>query len=243
MHHRPGVGEQGRARAADLQFLEAAELGPFDGDGVPRQGDGDFGLEDLVAPSVGGAEHQRRHAVEIVDHRNRAESHPRGRPRDPGEHKAGGQRHIDKPDEGFDGDDQVGGKAAREHVAVADGAERLDAEEEGVPEVVGSQVIHPARGHQVERSEHQVDGHIGRGHQHQHAPERQSHDPMVEVDDRPSLQTGDHRQALARAAHHAREGPVRRLGMRARHALIHSGSAIRHHLSQDAPFARTRAFR
>ena len=79
---------------------------------------------------VRNAELQGQAAVIRSDDRPMAEQDVGPRPREAHEQQAGGQRLIHHPHQRLDGHDQVRRQSVRPHLAVADGGEGLNAEEE-----------------------------------------------------------------------------------------------------------------
>src|SRR5262249_56270183 len=92
-------------------------------------------LDDLVLAGVGDAELESRLASVRGDDGAIAEEDFGRRARKPGEEQAGAEGQSEQPDERFDRYDDVRSKPDRADRAVADGRQRVDAEEEGLQEV------------------------------------------------------------------------------------------------------------
>ena len=82
--------------------------------------------------AVGDADHQRRLAVEFADDRIGRIDDARPRPREADEDEAGHDRHEGHAAENLDRGDDMAIDRCRRHHAIADGRQRLQAEEEGV---------------------------------------------------------------------------------------------------------------
>src|SRR5262249_27227049 len=93
-----------------------------------------FELDELVGPAIRDAEHEPGEAAIWCDNGARAEYHSCRRPREAREENAGAEREAQQADERLDRHHEMRRHAVRRNVAVADGGERLDAEEESAPE-------------------------------------------------------------------------------------------------------------
>ncbi len=82
-------------------------------------------------------------------------------------------------------------------MAVADGAEGLDAEEEGAPEIARRHGGDAVRVDQVEAREDQVEHQEGGAHQGQDAQQRQGQHPVIDVGEGRAVAAHDDRRASA----------------------------------------------
>ena len=173
----PGQGEQGGAGPDHLQVQHAPHAKALLGHHLPGEADGHLRVEDLVGPFVGAAEDQGGLAFEAGNGGPFGEQDPGRGPRHPGEDDAGQHRNRTQADEAFHRHQQVGVEVCRGHAAIADGAEGLHTEEEGVsqrPQAVARSrrglqrpAGHPGPVRPEQQGEDPVDGQVGDGRQGQ----------------------------------------------------------------------------
>ena len=89
---------------------------------------------DVVVAKVGGAHHQCRRSVNLVDDCKAGKAHSRSGPRKAGENNSRHDREEKDSERDLDDDNHVRIKRYWIEIAVTDGRDRLDAEEEGAPE-------------------------------------------------------------------------------------------------------------
>ena len=159
---------------------------------LARERDGDRRVQDLVAALVGGAEHQRRHAVERRDDRDLGEDDAREGPREAREDDAGEQRDGQDAEERLDAHDDVGVDRLRHEHGVVDRADGLDAEQERVPEIAVPRMRQPVGIGKIEQGEDDVDRREEGGEAEEERPPRRGQHAMIEVGEpRPVLPFDD----------------------------------------------------
>ena len=131
-----------------------------------------FELDDFVAVPVDDPEHQALAVVVGSDDGLAAEEHGGGRAGESGEEQTRGKGLIHEAHERFDGHDEIGGQAVGADLAVPDGREGLNAEEERLAEPPAEHVrsgplqrVGPAR--HIGHGEDQIENQVERAHQAQ----------------------------------------------------------------------------
>lgn len=152
-------------RPHQRQIVEAPHGGPFAGLLVAQQRDAHRRLEDLIAPLIGRAEHQRRHPVVRPDDGDPAEQHPRRRRQEASEDHPGRERQAAHTEQHLQADQQIGGEQLRVHLAIADRRHGLDAEKERIAKGTGPGVADAAAGEQIEHGEDDVEDKVGQRQQ------------------------------------------------------------------------------
>src|SRR5579883_2928223 len=159
---RPGERKQRVAPAQQGKVVEAADRLALGGRLVAREHRVNLGLDDLVAALVGHAEHEARHAVARRDDGHLREEHARGRTGELGEHEARDDRQAEQPDERLGCDQDVSAQGPRRPLAVPDGRQRLDAEEERIDERAGTGVLDAVAAREIREREKRVDPYVER---------------------------------------------------------------------------------
>ena len=181
VHDRKGHRQNRCPVAGQRQFVKPAQHHAFRGLFVAQQGNGDLGLQDLVAALVGEAQGQCRPAVMRTDDRDPAEQDARRRPREAGEHQAGRHCEEQEPERGLDRDDEIGVERRRHQLPVADRRHGLDAEKERIGERTRPSIGDGAGLQQIEQREPRIGADIERDAAREEAPPRDAQREMIEV--------------------------------------------------------------
>ena len=181
-------------------------------------------FHDDVLPGIGGTEHQHTLAIHRPDDGNPGKQETGGRSRETGKHHARDEGDTDHADEDFDGCDAVSVQGLRMHIAVTDGRQRLDAEEEIADQARRIEIGDAARDGVIEQRKDDVERQKRQRQAHEQARPADRHRVVVEILPDPPFETVGDDFALAEA--HAAE-PARSVGWPARrlvsafHASVH----------------------
>ena len=179
-------------------------------------------LNDVLA-RIGGAEHEREFAVDRAHDGVPREQEARPRPREAREHESGDQREHHEADEDLDHCHHMAVQGLRVHVPVADGGERLDAEEKRAEEARRIQVGDTSRYQAVQAAEENIEDQEKGGNGGEHPRPADRHEIVVQILQHRARDSLRHDLALTDCDARKSDGPA--LGRVAMLARLTFGSA------------------
>src|SRR4029077_1406671 len=138
--------------------VKVPEIAAFNQRFIPHEHDAELGVDDAVLVLIAYAHHERRLSVQRTDHDRPAKGNARHRAREADKNYSSYNREQKDAAHDFDHANHMPIQRLRIHVAVADGGQSLDAEEEAVikPPATGG-ACNAVRIDSVKRGEHQVE--------------------------------------------------------------------------------------
>jgi hypothetical protein len=143
-----------------------------------------IGVGQRARPQRCDAQHQRPLPFVDADHRRAAEDHPHPGAGEPRKDQAGDRRGEEQAEQDLARGDRMGEVGRGMHIPVADGAKRIDREEQAVDQRTRHGMLNLARQHCVDRAKDEIDDREGQANQADERWPIHLHGEVIQVGER-----------------------------------------------------------